>query len=269
MLPRRIVHALLLGAPPLAFLALYLLLDSSNLSWAHWRPATCMPDRCFCELIRPGSIRQPANALSSAGFVLVGAWILAGGAARSQERAAVNPITQNPAYRAVYGTAILLIGFGSAFYHASLTFAGQFFDVFGMYLLATFIFLYNLARIRRLKTVTVVLGYVALNALLASLLYAVPALRRYLFAAVLLSALVPEYLARRRGTREMKGRHLLLALLVMAAGFGIWVLDITHRACVPASWLQGHALWHVAGAAASLLVFGYYASEVDARVAPG
>ncbi|HEX8695101.1 MAG TPA: ceramidase domain-containing protein [Longimicrobium sp.] len=268
MLPRRIVHALLFGAPPLAFLALYLLLDSSSLSWADWRPATCMPGRCFCELIRPGSIRQPANALSSAGFVLVGAWILAGGATRGAGHG-VNPITRNPAYRAVYGTAVLLIGFGSAFYHASLTFAGQFFDVFGMYLLATFIFLYNLARIRRLKTVTVVLGYVALNALLASLLYAVPALRRYLFAAVLLSALVPESLVRRRRTRELQGRHLLLALLLMAVGFGIWVLDITHRACSPSSWLQGHALWHVAGAAASLLVFGYYASEVDARAAPG
>jgi hypothetical protein len=38
---------------------------------------------------------------------------------------------------------VILIGLGSWFYHASLAFVGQGFDVAGMYLLGTFMVLYG------------------------------------------------------------------------------------------------------------------------------
>lgn len=65
---------------------------------------------------------------------------------------------------------------------------------------------------------------------------------------------------RRRRPGEMDGRYLAAAVLVLTAGFAAWTLDITRLVCAPASVLQGHALWHVAGAAAALLLFRYYAS---------
>src|SRR5688572_22117478 len=86
-----------------------------------WKPASCMPDGCFCEAIRDGVIRQPLNALSSLAFVIVGVLVVL--AMRRMS---------------VFALAMAVIGFGSAFYHASLGFVGQFVDVTGMYLIATY-----------------------------------------------------------------------------------------------------------------------------------
>jgi hypothetical protein len=261
MAPRNIGRWVVFVAPVLVFAVVLARLGHTGVGWSRWRPATCMPASCFCEAVGGGAVRQVANAWSSMGFVVVGAWVLSFGTGVRTTGGAVNPITRSRVYGVVYGIAVLLVGFGSAFYHASLTFAGQFADVLGMYLLATFIFLYNLSRLYRPRAATVVLGYVLLNSILAALLYGVPVLRRYLFAAVLVSALVPEYLIRRERAPDMRSRYLLAALAVMSAGFGIWILDITRVACGPDGWLQGHAVWHLCGAAASLLVFLYYASE--------
>ena len=46
------------------------------LPWDSWRPATCLPDDCFCEALGEGLIRQPANTWSSFAFVAVALWVL-------------------------------------------------------------------------------------------------------------------------------------------------------------------------------------------------
>ena len=193
-------------------------------------PATCLPDACFCEAVRTGLIAQPANTWSSLAFVLVGTWILA----RSPMK--------------LYGAATIVIGLGSAFYHASLTFVGQVADIFGMYLLVTFMLLFN---------VSLLFGplYIALNLALLAAQIAFPQSRRYLFAAVIAAVLILEIRAHR-----IDRKWLYWALATMSAGFVLWTLDITHRLCDPQSLLQGHALWHVLGAVASWCVFRYYQS---------
>ena len=45
--------------------------------WRDMRPATCMPDRCFCEGVGAGVIRQPINTWSNLGFVTAGLVTLA------------------------------------------------------------------------------------------------------------------------------------------------------------------------------------------------
>ena len=44
--------------------------------WDGWRAATCMPDACFCEAIRDGAVRQPANTWSCLAFLAAGAMVL-------------------------------------------------------------------------------------------------------------------------------------------------------------------------------------------------
>ncbi len=231
--------------------------------WDGWRPATCMPDGCFCEHVRDGLIRQPANTWSCLAFVAVGLLVLHdtfagrpdGGETRS------DPFSASPTYGVLYGGALILIGLGSGFYHASLSFAGQFVDVFGMYLLGTFILLYNLSRLRSISDVAIASAYVGLNVLLAFLLYAVPELRRYAFGLLVVAALALELRTRRRGKTEAQSRLLWKALAAIGLGFGIWILDVTRILCAERSLLQGHAAWHVAGAAASWFLYRYYRSE--------
>lgn len=239
-------------------------LASLDYSWTGWRPATCFPGACFCEAIRPGTVRQPANAWSSLAFAFVGFLVLGQAAAdrRTPRNPPHNPLVSRRSFQLIYVVALALIGFGSAFYHASLTFTGQFFDVFGMYLLATFILTYNVNRLQRLSDHAAIALYTTSNVLLAGLLVTVPALRRYLFAALLLAALALEYAIRRRSTVPMDRRLILGAVASLGIAFGIWVLDITRTACSPASLLQGHALWHLGGALSAWLIYLYYRSEL-------
>ena len=119
-------------------------------SLAQWAPATCLPDHCFCEAIGSGAVAQPANAWSSLAFVLAGLWIAQPSAGRKYK--ARNRMVREPAYRRLYGCALVAIGLGSYFYHATLTFAGQVCDMSGMYLLITFALFYGVARITRIRT---------------------------------------------------------------------------------------------------------------------
>ena len=206
-----------------------------------WRAATCMPDACFCEAIRDGLIRQPVNAASSLAFVVVALLVL-----RASK-------TMN-----VFAFAMAVIGFGSAFYHASLTFIGQFFDVMGMYLIATYVIVFAIGRLRSLSRGRFVAIYLAMNGMLAWGLWQYPGARRYAFAAVLLAGLATESFARAQSEHKPDGRKLVSAVVLLTAGFIIWVLDITRTLCSPESIAQGHALWHILGAASSWQLFRYY-----------
>jgi hypothetical protein len=235
-------------------------LSRLDYSWSSWKPASCMPADCFCEAIHNGAIAQPANTWSSFAFVLAGLLIIrqSGEDVRSQR---LNMMTARRAYPLLYGIALILLGLGSAFYHASLTFAGQFVDVMGMYLLACFILLYNVSRLKALNAKTFVLAYLALNLALAYVLLEFPAMRRYIFAAIVIAALLPEYRVRKQKQPQINGFFLQAAWWTLIAAFIIWTLDITKILCNPASWLQGHALWHILGALAAGLLYLYYRSE--------
>src|SRR5688572_1265269 len=108
--------------------------------WDSWRPAACMPDRCFCEAVRSQLIRQPANAASGLAFAGVALLVLFAGVPDSSgaSLSRLNLFAAHPVYLILYAGAALLIGLGTVFYHASLTFWGQTADVLGMYLIATF-----------------------------------------------------------------------------------------------------------------------------------
>lgn len=164
-------------------------------------------------------------------------------------------------YTRLYATALLVIGIGSAYYHAALTFAGQTTDVAGMYLLVTFVLLYNAGRLWPIRAGVMAIGYAGINITMIAVMVAVPSLRRFLFTAVLLAAIALEIRIRMAGGDRSNVRLFVAALASLALGFAFWLLDISHIVCSPASLVQGHAVWHLCGAIAGLLVYLYYLSE--------
>lgn len=224
-------------------------MDTLASVWEGWRQATCMPGGCFCEAVGEGWLRQPVNTWSSLAFVLAAVWI---GARRVEARLR--------GMQVVFAASAALVGLGSAFYHASLSFAGQFVDVLGMYLLSVPILLY-----RRISGRSFALAYAVLVAVLALLLWFVPELRRWLFAAVLVAGVISELLHLRRNP-GLDARWFWAGLGSFALAFGVWVMDNSRLLCAPESLLQGHALWHLLGAAATAMLFNHYATE---RPRPG
>ncbi len=198
---------------------------------------------------------QPANTWSSFGYVLIGSLMLA------------LPYDRDPgsALSAISGRTLgvtaIVVGVGSGLLHATLTLWGQFFDVLGMYLVGSFLLVSAIARWRRIPDGAAVVIYALLCLSLVTILIVAPEVRRWLFAVLLILAIVLELFFSRRSRPGATLAFYLWGLTATATAFGIWVLDQDGVVCAPHSLLQGHAVWHLLGAVSLWLSFNYYRSE--------
>lgn len=237
----------------------FAMLMQLNINWDTWRIATCMPDRCFCEQIRVDEIiRQPANTWSSMMFTLVGILI---GVHAFRQLGHSQKLSR--LFALILSFALVFIGVGSAFYHASMTFWGQFFDVGSMYLLASFMLVYAWLRLFNLPIHLSTILYLLMNSVLLVLLYFFPETRRGAFATVLILGIGFELYYATVHKPAIKGYWFNYGLLLFAIAYAIWTLDNNLVLCVADSLLQGHAVWHIFGAVSSGMLYLYYASETQ------
>ncbi len=225
--------------------------------WHFWMPANCLPDKCFCEAVEQGVFKQFANTWSSYSFVLAAMLMI--GIAKSKLQLSNQRLSSIHKLMFIFST--IIVGIGSAFYHASLTFFGQFIDVFGMYLIATFILVYSWERIRKFSRTLTIIFYVLLNTTFALALYLIPETRRFLFAVILLFGVISEIVVQKNSRLMIQRKWFYSGLTVFAVAYIIWILDITKVLCSPDSLLQGHAVWHILGAVAILFLYIYFDSE--------
>ena len=251
---RSMVLALVLtGLFGFGFLAV---LSALGPNWGAYAQATCTAKRCFCELPRTGMLLlQPANTWSSFGYVLIGCLMLVIPYERDPASA------MSPRSARTLGITAIVVGIGSGLLHATLTMWGQFFDVLGMYLVGSFLLVSAIARWRRIPDGAAVAFYAALCALLVAVLLLLPEVRRWLFAVLLISAIVAELVFAWRLRPGARIAFFLAGLLATVIAFSIWILDQEGLVCAPGSLLQGHAAWHLLGTASLWLSFCYYRSE--------
>lgn len=226
--------------------------------WHAWQPASCLPDNCFCEANRDSFVVQPVNTYSNLIFVFVGLVILAN---MQNANASRNLLRQQRAIQIVFGIAMLVIGAGSFFYHASLTFVAQWFDVIGMDLFITLALLYNIARLQKFNGTQFALVYITLNITLGISLVAIPQLRREIFGALVLITIVLEAWLHHTQQPKIELRWFSAALASFFAAYTIWLLDNSGIICAPTSLFQGHAVWHLLTALSAGLLYQYYLSE--------
>ena len=248
--------ALAAGFTVLSMAAIWALLNLLGPDWALYAPATCTETRCFCELPRSGSlIVQPANSWSSYGYAFAGFLMIVlsqGSSWKSRFRSEA---------AAWFGVTAIFVGLGSVLLHATLTLWGQFFDVMGMYLVGGFMLVSAVVRWRGLSAQAAMILYLVLVGALLLVLYQVPDVRRWLFAVVLLTAILIELGFARPRRKGVRVSYYFAGIAAKAVAFTIWNLDQHGTLCAPESLLQGHAMWHLLGATSLWLTFLYYRSE--------
>lgn len=202
---RWLLPAVLVGMP-----ALYVVLSTARGDWDDWQQATCMPDFCFCEAVRHGTLlRQPTNTWTNVPFAALGAAVI-GRYSFLPRRALPLEVWQAPGFAAfalLFGASCVLLGASSFFYHASLTFYGQWLDNMGMVSVLLSIAANALFRQRVLRsTAGMVNAFVAANVGLGVALVAVAPLRRHVFLGTVVATTALEVWdsGKRRAARALQ-----------------------------------------------------------------
>jgi hypothetical protein len=163
----------------------------------------------------------------------------------------------------IYGMALIFLGLGSFFYHASQTFAGQWFDVFGMYLVSVFYLGFNFFRMNWFLKKGFLWFYFLTCTILGLVIFFAPEARRWLFGMILFVTLVQTIWIQAKAKRIIKQGFLYAALASYALGQTVWLLDKSKIWCDPYGWMNGHGIWHVLTGFAAVLFYFYFKSEKE------
>lgn len=217
--------------------------------------ATCTSTHCFCEAQHAIGLVQPINSYSSLAFVLAGI----GGLILWRKTKAHHAILEADLI-VIFSIVLMAVGMSSFYYHGTLSFVGQFLDIFSMYLFGTLLTVGALVRRGSLSHRQALGIFVAANIVLGMVQYFYPDARRFLFALLLLPGIILELLPGTIGTQWSFGKikYLLIGIVLLATAYGIWLLDQNSILCWPGSLIQGHAIWHILGAVAGFMIILHY-----------
>ena len=229
--------------------------------WDQFEPAHCMPD-CWCEAVRYGDwIRQPMNTWTNVFYILIALYIIRLARNNVSDR---NELTRNQSFSYLFAFGCILTGLGSMFFHASLTYFGNWIDIMGMYFIAVFLILYNYSRIYHLTLQKMMIWYTSLILFFGVLIYMKAEINNVLFGFVVLGFVISAVVVQRKLKTKSKTIYLWLAIISYYTGSTFWILDKEGILCAPNSWMQGHALWHILSGTAVLLIYHYFRSEEKA-----
>lgn len=241
----------------IVILTALIIVSTKDLTWDNWKHTQGFYSNVFCEDIRDGFIRQPFNAWSSLAFVLIGLWVARRASLDKVVSGHVPPVRRHARYGLIYGTALVLTGIGSWFFHASMTYVGHFVDVTGMYFLGGFLLTYGFSRKLRQSATAFLAVYALVVVPLVFFQWFTPSASRYAFGTLILSALAIEIIWH----QSLSSKLFVASLITTGLAFGIWVLDEKRLLCWPESCIQGHAVWHILTAVSTQLTYLYYRSE--------
>ncbi|MEQ1771807.1 MAG: ceramidase domain-containing protein [Devosia sp.] len=241
--------------------------------WTGWLESRELRQPSYAERIYAEHLfRTRANTWSNLAFVVVGFYALALGCRDLRRPTSPDDgyVIATPAMSLLFGAACCLLGFGSGFYHASLTRWGQQLDVASMYPPLLVCIAISLGRrLRRLApsapphTIPLWTILVGLVVVTAYLLYRFKwsmssgTVLKTLILITTAGALVDAVLA--RGT--LRFRWLVWSTLALVAAIVCRQLDVAKKFSGPDAWLQGHALWHVLTALSLACAYAYHRSE--------
>jgi len=214
-----------------------------------WEPLSSfwLPNVRWCEAQLCSIVVEPANTWSNLGYVFAGIALLALGRRRDDRTLRV------------FGAAEVVVGVASFVYHMSYTGVLQVLDFFGMYAFTNLLIALNLVRLGALSRErfwpVYATSVVALTALTIALRFTPFPIQGIVFVAIL--AIVATELLQR--TPGIDRRFFWASLATLTVGAGFSAADVTGAFCEPGNHVvQGHAIWHLLGAASLVLAAFHY-----------
>lgn len=269
------------GIASVGLLGLFLLFVAAGWPGAPNNCVASVPDTCYCEafdkaMIGAPGVRQKANTwwnLYALGTSLLVAIFVSLDRNTFGSGEAPNLMRSDSWVPDLYIFAVLFLGLGSMWFHASLTEWGGALDGFSMFVFAAFLVFYTVRRIWDSPWLFWI-GYLATVAVFTFLNIVAPGEYTSL---VLIVALVVAYLFFEvwvwvRDGAAMQGSTQGIALWLSAvASIGaatlFWIFSQTGRAlCNPQSAFQPHGmLWHPLAGLMAVLLFFYWRLADDRK----
>lgn len=219
----------------------------------------------YCEFNRVDRfVHQPMNTYSNVVYFYLGVFILgiAQEDAKRQGQWKPNRLENFPLLSALMGACFVYLSVGSAFFHASLTYAGQRVDMNATY--AIMLTLAGIALYHVLHRITLtatqkngwVLALLTIIGLFLKIALLIPSSRLVPALILLLNGLmIVNYIQFRR---ERSIWLIIVSLVLIVAVIRIRTLDVQKVGCDPQSFFQGHALWHVLTALSSFCSYAFF-----------
>lgn len=209
--------------------------------WRGFAPASCFPDKCQCEMVQDGLIRQPSAFWSSLAYLLAAFAIYRHIASKSAELK-------------LWTLVCVLMGLSSLFGHASFINLALALDFASIILVLSFFALLNFF-LRQRQSYERIVGYFVLYyGSLYGAMYYLGKWPKIIFCLLIFLFSLADII-REAGWTFFRAKSIQLSLLVLTVSFAMFLIDEFHLYCDPGSWFQWHSLWHI-GTAISIYYYG-------------
>lgn len=173
-----------------------------------------------------------------------------------------NRLESFPMLSALMGICFVYLSFGSAFFHASLTWIGQRVDMNGTYgitLVLVSIGLYHVLHKVRLTPLAKAIWAIALVILIVLFLeiaLLIPSSR--LLPGLILALLVVVAINYVQFRKKRSGLLAIASFVLLIVAVRFRALDVQKIGCDPHSLIQGHSIWHLLTALSSVCSYSFF-----------
>lgn len=241
--------------------------------WTDWVPAREFTDPEYGERIYPDSVfRTRMNTWSNLAYILVGFYVIALGINDWKKGLSIarGYTAQAPIQSFLFGVALIYLGLGSGFFHASLSRFGQQCDVGAMYAMALCMTAIPVgswlprAEIpgtqRTLPTLPLIAALVVFGSLYFTYYkweYSFGDISGYLTGVLFIFAAASLF----QPGKYLQIRWFITAFVLVILAANIRELDMEDNFTSPDSLFQGHAIWHLATSLYYFFIYLYFRSE--------
>lgn len=248
-------------------IVIWLLLDTF-LSGSVWDEMTISNSALkveYCEFNNVGAFfHQKLNTYSNLAYFFFGVLVIQIGLNDFKNNTGLNlnRLERFPVLSVLFGFCLTYLSFGSAFFHASLTYLGQRVDMNGTYSISIVLFgialycVFNKIEFSsQVKKVWIVLLILTILAFIKIALFI--SSTKFLSGIILIQSLLVLIIY----FQNRKEKSLILAisgLVLMVIAVRIRSLDVQKVGCDPHSFFQGHSIWHLLTALSSFCSYAFF-----------